>query len=73
MDTPWAALSQHELSLELDGIERAIARSRTRTFHRSTDASGRTRIQLSPELLALTEDEHRIVTELRRRPPAVEV
>jgi hypothetical protein len=43
-------MSQHELLAELDIVERAIAR--TSTFARSTDELGRTRVRVSPELLA---------------------
>ena len=65
MNASWASLSQHELATELDQIERAIARSRT--FHTWTDSTGETRVRVSPELLALVEREHQIVTELRTR------
>jgi hypothetical protein len=50
---------------ELDNIERAIARSRA--FHTYTDGDGRTRARVSPELLALAEQEQLIISELRRR------
>ena len=59
------APSHHDLLTELESIERAIAGSRT--FHLSTNEAGRTRVRVSPELLALAEREHQIVTELRRR------
>ncbi|HSU34322.1 MAG TPA: hypothetical protein VLJ88_01555 [Propionibacteriaceae bacterium] len=65
MDTSWASLSQRALVSELDNIERAIAR--TRAFHTYTDGTGRTRARVSPELLALAEQEHLIISELRRR------
>jgi hypothetical protein len=65
MDNAWASMSQHELLAELDMVERAIAR--TSTFERRTDELGRTRVRVSPELLALAEREHLIVAELRRR------
>lgn len=67
MNNSWAALSQHELLTELDGVERAIARSRT--FRPCTSEAGQTSVQVSPELLVLAEREHRIVAELRRRGP----
>jgi hypothetical protein len=65
MDNAWASMSQQELLAELDIVERAIAR--TPTFDRRTDELGRTRVRVSPELLALAEREHLIVVELRRR------
>ena len=65
MDTVWTPLSHDELIAELDSTEQAIARSRT--FHHYTDAAGRHRARVSPELLELAEREHEIVTELRRR------
>ena len=65
MDTPWAALSQHELSTELDSIERAIARSQACNL--GTDETGGTRVHVSPELLALAEHQYQVATELRRR------
>lgn len=65
MDDSWGTASRRELLVELDNVEEAIAGSRT--FRRSTDEAGRTHLQVSPELLALAEREHRIVAELRRR------
>jgi len=62
MDNAWASMSQHELLAELD-----IAIARTSIFDCRTDRLGRTRVGVSPELLALAEREHLIVAELRRR------
>jgi hypothetical protein len=64
MDNAWDSMSEHELLAELDIVERAIGR--TSTFRR-TDEVGRTRVRISPELLALAEREALIVAELHRR------
>ena len=64
-DTSWTQSSQDELLTELDGLERAIARSRTLDLY--VDATGRSTTWLRPEVLALAEQQHLIVTELRRR------
>jgi thiamine biosynthesis lipoprotein ApbE len=60
-----AALSVQDLLAELDAVERAIARSST--FHRWIDATGRSQIRVSPDLLILAEREQHITTELKRR------
>ena len=65
MDNTWDSMSQHELLVELDIVERAIGR--TSTFDRRTDEVGQTRIRVSRELLALAEREYLIVAELDRR------
>jgi hypothetical protein len=65
MDNAWASMNQDELLAELDIVERAIGR--TSTFDRRTDEVGRTRVRVSPELLALAEREYLIIAELRRR------
>jgi hypothetical protein len=67
MNTSWIALSQRELLTELASVERAIARSRT--FRLCTDEAGESHLEVSPELVALAQREHQIVTELRRRRP----
>jgi hypothetical protein len=65
MDNTWDSMSQHELLVELDIVERAIGR--TAAFARGTDEVGRIRVRISRELLALAEREYLIVAELRRR------
>jgi hypothetical protein len=65
MDDAWNSMSQHELLVELDIVERAIGR--TAAFDRRTDEVGRTQVRISRELLALAEREYLIVAELRRR------
>jgi hypothetical protein len=65
MDNAWDLMSQHELLVELDIVERAIGR--TAAFARRTDEVGRTQVRISRELLALAEREYLIVAELRRR------
>ena len=65
MDNAWDSMSLDELLAELDIVERAIGR--TSTFDRRTDETGRTRVCVSRELLALAEREYLIVAELGRR------
>jgi hypothetical protein len=58
-------LTEQYLMTELDRVEEAIARSST--FTRWVDAAGRSHVKISQDLLALAEQEHAIVQELRRR------
>ena len=59
------ALTEQDLLLELERVEHAIARSST--FTRRFDAEGRSHIKVADALLALVEQEHAIVQELRSR------
>jgi hypothetical protein len=65
VDSTWASFDRHELLRELDTIERAIARGSA--LNRYLDEAGQTHLRISPELLALAEREHLVITELRRR------
>jgi hypothetical protein len=58
-------LTEQDLLLELERVERSIARSST--FTRWLDADGRCHVRVGDELLALAEREHAIVQELRWR------
>ena len=58
-------LTEQDLLLELERVERAIARSST--FTRWLDADGRSHLRVADALLALAEREHAIVQELRWR------
>ena len=61
-------LTAQQLQDELDHVERAIARSTT--FVRRVDSSGHTQLRVSPDLLALAEQEQSILDELRDRRPS---
>lgn len=65
MDPSLVSLSQSELLIALDSVERSIARGST--FVRYTDEAGLPRVRVCRELLELAEREHLIVSELRRR------
>src|SRR5215210_1378345 len=58
-------LTEQHLLLELERVERAIARSSTFTYR--VDGAGRNQVRIGEDLLALAELKHAIVQELRRR------
>ena len=58
-------LSERELVSELDDVEHAIACSST--YERYADGTGRLRMRVSEELLALVEREQSVITEVHRR------
>ena len=58
-------LTEQSLLLELQQVQKAIARGGTVTYR--VDAAGRTQVRIGEDLLALAELEHAIVQELRRR------
>jgi len=58
----WAA---DELVAELDHLERAVARGLVAS--RRAEPSGRSRVRVGENLLALAAREHAVVEELRRR------
>ena len=60
-----AALTEQDLLVELERVERLIARSTT--LSRWVDSAGRSQIRISHDLLALAEREHALVAELRLR------
>ena len=60
--TGWA---DEELLVELDRLERALARGIAAS--RRTEPSGRIRLPVDEDLLALAGREHAVVEELRRR------
>jgi len=60
-----AHCADDELLTELDDLERQLARATAAS--RRPDASGRARVQVDAELLALAERQHLVVQDLRRR------
>ena len=65
VDSIIGGLNEQDLLAELDRVERAIARSTT--FCRWVDATGRSRLRVSQDLLDLAEREQAVLQELSQR------